>query len=55
MIVDDKGEPVAAINDGDSVIFFNFRADRARRSPSFTEENFQDFEVSGRPQCILSA
>jgi len=51
VIVDDKGEPVAAINDGDSVIFFNFRADRAREiTRAFTEENFQDFQVSGRPQ-----
>ena len=29
-IVDDRGEPVGLIRDEDSVVFFNFRADRAR-------------------------
>ncbi len=28
---DDAGQPVAAIEDGDAVLFFNFRADRARQ------------------------
>ncbi len=38
VIVDDVGQPIAKINDGDSVIFFNFRADRARQiSRAFTE------------------
>jgi 2,3-bisphosphoglycerate-independent phosphoglycerate mutase len=31
VIVDDQGQPVGRISDGDSVIFFNFRADRARQ------------------------
>ncbi|MEA1962176.1 MAG: 2,3-bisphosphoglycerate-independent phosphoglycerate mutase [Bacillota bacterium] len=31
VLVDDKGNPRGTINDGDSVIFFNFRADRARQ------------------------
>jgi 2,3-bisphosphoglycerate-independent phosphoglycerate mutase len=31
-IVDGRGEPVSLIRDGDSVIFFNFRADRARET-----------------------
>ena len=31
-IVDDRGEPVGRIRDDDSVIFFNFRADRARET-----------------------
>ncbi len=31
VIVDDKGNPVARIQDEDAVIFFNFRADRARQ------------------------
>ena len=29
VIVDDKDEPVGIMNDGDSVVFFNFRGDRA--------------------------
>ena len=31
-IVNDRGEPVGLIRDDDSVIFFNFRADRARET-----------------------
>lgn len=31
VIIDDAGEPVGRIRDGDSLIFFNFRADRARQ------------------------
>jgi 2,3-bisphosphoglycerate-independent phosphoglycerate mutase len=39
------GGPVATIRDGDSVIFFNFRADRARQlTRAFTEENFTEFD-----------
>ena len=33
------------INDGDSIIFMNYRADRAREiTRTFTDENFNDFE-----------
>lgn len=36
--------PQGLIQDGDAVIFFNFRADRARQlTRAFTEENFSDF------------
>ncbi len=31
VLVDDRGEPVGSIQDEDAVIFFNFRADRARQ------------------------
>ena len=31
MLVGEQGEPVGRISDGDAVIFFNFRADRARQ------------------------
>jgi len=31
VIVDDNKKPIATINDGDSVIFFNLRSDRARQ------------------------
>lgn len=40
------GEPVATIEDGDSIIFFNFRADRARQlTRAFTEKGFAEFPV----------
>jgi 2,3-bisphosphoglycerate-independent phosphoglycerate mutase len=32
IIVDDRGDPIGLIRDEDSVIFFNFRADRARET-----------------------
>lgn len=36
--------PHAVVRDGDAVIFFNFRADRARQlTRAFTEEGFQEF------------
>lgn len=44
------GEPVATIQDGDSVIFFNFRADRARQITSaLAVPGFDDFAAPNRP------
>ncbi|NLL53288.1 MAG: 2,3-bisphosphoglycerate-independent phosphoglycerate mutase [Peptococcaceae bacterium] len=44
-IVNDQGEPIALIKEGDSVIFFNFRADRAREiTRAFIEDDFSGFE-----------
>jgi len=44
-VVERGGEPVATIEDGDGVVFFNFRGDRAQEiSRAFTEEEFSDFE-----------
>jgi 2,3-bisphosphoglycerate-independent phosphoglycerate mutase len=51
VIVGSDGEPVATIQDGDAVIFFNFRPDRARQiTRALTTPGFQEFDVSGRPQ-----
>lgn len=45
VIVDDAGKPVGPVLDGDAVIFFNFRGDRAIEiSRAFTEENFDEFD-----------
>jgi 2,3-bisphosphoglycerate-independent phosphoglycerate mutase len=42
-VIDDV-MPEGLIRDGDGVIFFNFRADRARElTRAFTEENFKEF------------
>ncbi len=39
------------VRDGDGVIFFNFRADRARElTRAFTEEGFSFFDVHDRPR-----
>jgi 2,3-bisphosphoglycerate-independent phosphoglycerate mutase len=44
------GAPVATIQDGDSVIFFNFRADRARQITSaIAVPGFDEFPTSNRP------
>lgn len=44
------GTPVATIQDGDSVIFFNFRADRARQITSaLAVPGFDDFPTPNRP------
>ena len=44
------GSPVATIQSGDSIIFFNFRADRARQITSaLAVPGFDDFETPRRP------
>ena len=55
VIVDGAGEPVATIRDGDAVIFFNFRPDRARQlTRALAISGFQEFDASGRPQIDLA-
>ncbi len=51
VIVKPDGAPTPRVSDGDGVIFFNFRADRARElTRAFTETGFTGFDVSGRPR-----
>lgn len=51
VIIDSKGEPVGLVEDGDSIIFFNFRADRARQiTRAFTEQEFAGFSPVKRPK-----
>lgn len=46
----ETGEPVATIEEGDGVIFFNFRPDRARQlTRALTEPGFGGFPVPQRP------
>ncbi|MDS9472700.1 2,3-bisphosphoglycerate-independent phosphoglycerate mutase [Sporosarcina pasteurii] len=43
-VIEESGEPVATIEDGDAVVFYNFRPDRAiQLSRAFTDENFKEF------------
>ncbi|MCK5492340.1 MAG: 2,3-bisphosphoglycerate-independent phosphoglycerate mutase, partial [Candidatus Omnitrophica bacterium] len=45
VIIGDNGEPLATIKDNDVVIFFNFRADRARQiTRAFMDDNFKGFK-----------
>ncbi len=51
VMVDEEGAPLARIKDGDSVIFFNFRADRARQlTHAFTDPEFTGFAAGVRPR-----
>ncbi len=51
VIMDKAEKPVATIQDRDSVIFFNFRADRARQlTRAFTEKEFSQFARKAVPQ-----
>ncbi|SMC23556.1 phosphoglycerate mutase [Desulfacinum hydrothermale DSM 13146] len=54
VIADDQG-PVGPIRDGDSVIFFNFRGDRAIEiSRAFEEENFDKFQRDPYPKVAYA-
>ena len=49
-IVDEQGKPIGPVQEGDSVIFFNFREDRARQlTKAFVVEDFKGF---ARPNKI---
>ena len=51
----DSERPVGPIVDGDAVIFFNFRGDRAIEiSRAFTEENFHGFNRGALPDIIYA-
>ena len=51
VIVDRLGNPVGKMSDGDTVINFNFRGDRAIQiSEAFEEDNFTGFDRLSRPQ-----
>ena len=50
-VVEKDGSPVAVISDNDSVIFFNFRPDRAREiTRAFCDDDFKGFERGSRLQ-----
>jgi 2,3-bisphosphoglycerate-independent phosphoglycerate mutase len=51
IVVEEKGLPLGAFRDGDVVIFFNFRADRAREiTHAFTDAEFAHFERTRTPR-----
>ncbi|NMB41977.1 MAG: 2,3-bisphosphoglycerate-independent phosphoglycerate mutase [Firmicutes bacterium] len=50
LILNEYGRPSSLINNGDGLIFFNFRADRARQiSSALVDKNFHDFERGASP------
>ena len=53
LITDKRGEPLATIRDDDAVIFFNYRADRARElSMALTDEKLADIPRSSMPKRL---
>ncbi len=54
-IIAENGEPVGRINDGDSVILYNFRGDRAIEiSMAFDNDDFTAFNRGPRPDVVYA-
>ena len=54
VIVNEDGSPIGTLKDGDSVIFFNFRPDRARQlTRAIAVPGFAEFDVSRRPSVAF--
>ena len=57
VVTDVDGRPIGSLRDGDSVILFNFRADRARqltRALAFDDDAFDGFERPHRPALAVT-
>jgi len=55
VVVDSEGRPVGPVGDGDAVVFFNFRGDRAIEiSEAFTRETFTGFERGPLPDVFYA-
>ncbi|MFH1195345.1 MAG: 2,3-bisphosphoglycerate-independent phosphoglycerate mutase [bacterium] len=55
VIVDENEKPVGTIKDGDAVVFFNFRGDRAIEiSRAFEEEDFKEFDRVRVPKVFYA-
>jgi 2,3-bisphosphoglycerate-independent phosphoglycerate mutase len=54
VLVDRDGQPRGRIRDNDAVVFFNFRADRARQmTRALTEPGFSQFADPARPKDLF--
>ncbi len=54
-VITDDGKPVGPIRDGDAVVFFNFRGDRAIEiSRAFTEPTLDAFDRGARPDVLYA-
>ncbi len=55
VVTDERGQPVGPIHDGDGVIFFNFRGDRAiEMSRAFCDTDFPHFDRLRRPDTFYA-
>jgi len=51
IITGSDGNPIASIEEGDSIFFWNFRADRARELTwAFQQDGFDGFDTGARPR-----
>jgi 2,3-bisphosphoglycerate-independent phosphoglycerate mutase len=54
-VITEDGKPIGTIEDGDSVVYFNFRGDRALEiTAAFEEDNFDKFDRVRRPKVCYA-
>ena len=54
-VIFQDGRPIGAIEDGDSVVYFNFRGDRALEiTAAFEEDDFDKFDRGRRPKVCYA-
>ena len=54
-VIAEDGKPVGTVNDGDSVIFYNFRGDRSIEiSKAFDDENLDKFDRVRYPKVVYA-
>lgn len=54
MVIEKEGKPVATVKENDSIIFFNFRPDRARElTRTFCDDEFEGFDRGARIQTTF--
>jgi 2,3-bisphosphoglycerate-independent phosphoglycerate mutase len=53
-VVSSENEPLATVNDGDGVVFFNFRGDRPREiARAFVQPDFKEFPRTTKPNIYF--
>ncbi|ENO89160.1 2,3-bisphosphoglycerate-independent phosphoglycerate mutase [Thauera linaloolentis] len=54
-VIADGGKPIGTIEDGDAVVFYNFRGDRAIEiTRAFVEDDFSEFDRVRRPRVTYA-
>lgn len=54
-VIAENGKPIGTIQDGDAVVFFNFRGDRAiELSRAFDEKEFSEFDRERYPKVLYA-
>ncbi len=54
-VIAENGKPVGTVEDGDALIYFNFRGDRALEiTAAFEQDNFDKFDRGRRPEVLYA-